>query len=415
MLFHYRGVTIENTKVEAEIEALSIDDAVSLLQKRSISVIDIAEKGQGFSLDPQRMLNDALKQKIKPKDVVIFSRQIATLFEAGVSALKGFRLLAAENENKTLQEQLVGVSNDIESGVSLSDALSRRPLLFSPFYVNMVKSGEETGKLNEVFLYLADFMDREYELNQKIKKALTYPSFVIGTFVLIMVGMLTFVIPKMAALFAEQGATLPLVTRIVLAISDLFVKYGPITFPTLIVLGWLFYRWAQTDEGRHKVDEVKLKTPVFKSLYRQIFLTRLSDNMNTMLSSGVPIVRAIEITADLIENTVHKDLMRRVAKKVQTGTSFSKALYEEPEVPNILVQMVGIGEETGELGYILKNLAVFYKRELDTAIDNVIGLIEPAMIVGLGLGVGILVSAVLLPMYSLSDSITYIAPLIGLA
>jgi type IV pilus assembly protein PilC len=126
-------------------------------------------------------------------------------------------------------------------------------------------------------------------------------------------------------------------------------------------------------------------------------------------------VRAIEITADLIENTVHKELMRRVAKKVQTGTSFSKALYEEKEVPNILIQMVGIGEETGELGYILKNLAVFYKRELDTAIDNIIGLIEPAMIVGLGLGVGVLVSAVLLPMYKLSDSISYIAPILGIA
>jgi type II secretory pathway component PulF len=133
-----------------------------------------------------------------------------------------------------------------------------------------------------------------------------------------------------------------------------------------------------------------------------------------MLTSGVPIVRAIEITADLIENTVHKDLMRRVAKKVQTGTSFSKALYEEPDVPNILIQMVSIGEETGELGYILKNLAVFYKRELDTAIDNIIGLIEPAMIVGLGLGVGVLVSAVLLPMYKLSDSITYINTFIGI-
>lgn len=414
MFFHYHAVTLENVKVEADIDAPTIDDAVSMLQKQGISILDIKEKPEGFSIDSLKRM-DFMKQKIKPKDVVIFSRQVATLFEAGVSALKGFRLLAAENENKTLQEQLIGVSDDIEAGVSLSDALSRRPLLFSPFYVNMVKSGEETGKLNEVFLYLADFMDREYELNQKIKKALTYPAFVIGTFVLIMIGMLTFVIPKMAALFAEQGATLPLVTRLVLGLSNLFVKYGPITFPVLIVSGWFFFRWTKTEEGKHKVDEFMLKMPVFKTLFKQIFLTRLSDNMNTMLTSGVPIVRAIEITSDLIDNTVHKDLMRRVAKKVQTGTSFSKALYEEKEVPNILVQMVSIGEETGELGYILKNLAVFYKRELDTAIDNVIGLIEPAMIVGLGLGVGVLVSAVLLPMYTLSDSISYIGTIIGIA
>lgn len=414
MLFHYSGVNIANAKVEADIEGSSIDDVVAKLQKQGISVVTINEKEREYTLEALQN-SSFFKQKIKPKDVVIFSRQVATLFEAGVSALKGFRLLAQENENKTLQEQLLGVADDIEAGIALSDALSRRPLLFSPFYVNMVKSGEETGKLNEVFLYLADFMDREYELNQKIKKALTYPAFVIGTFFLIMVGMLTFVIPKMAALFAEQGATLPLVTRMVLFVSDLFVKYGPVTFPLLAVAGWFFYRWSKTPEGKHKIDETFLKTPVFKTLFRQIFLTRLSDNMNTMLSSGVPIVRAIEITADLIENSVHQDLMRRVAKKVQTGTSFSKALYEEEEVPNILVQMVSIGEETGELGYILKNLAVFYKRELDTAIDNVIGLIEPAMIVGLGLGVGVLVSAVLLPMYTLSDSISYLETFLSIA
>jgi type IV pilus assembly protein PilC len=414
MLFTYNAVTIENVKTSGEVEASTIDEAAVILQRKSLTIIDIKEKSKGYSLSSFNT-NSLFKQKIKPKDVVIFSRQVATLFEAGVSALKGFRLLAAENENKTLQEQLIGVSDDIEGGISLSDALARRPLLFSPFYVNMVKSGEETGKLNEVFLYLADYMDREYELNQKIKKALTYPEFVVGTFFAIMIGMLTFVIPKMAALFQEQGATLPLVTRIVLAISNLFVKYGPITFPLMIVAGWFFYRWSQTDDGRRTLDEIKLKTPAIKSLYKQIFLTRLSDNMNTMLTSGVPIVRAIEITSDLIENTVHKELMRRVAKKVQTGTSFSKALYEEKEVPSILVQMVSIGEETGELGYILKNLAVFYKRELDTAIDNVIGLIEPAMIVGLGLGVGVLVAAVLLPMYSLSDAISYCLPFLGIA
>jgi type IV pilus assembly protein PilC len=336
---------------------------------------------------------------------VLFSRQVSTLFEAGVSALRAFRLLAQENENKTLQEQIMAVADDIEGGISLSEALSRRPDLFSNFYVNMVKAGEESGKLNEVFLFLADYLDRNYELNQKIKKALTYPSFVIGTFILIMVGMLTFVVPKMAKMFAEEGATLPLVTRIVLFISDLFVKYGPITFPLLAIAGFIFYRWTKTEEGGLAVDEFGLKVPVFNNLIQKIFLQRLADNMNTMLSNGVPIVKSIDITTSILDNRVYKKLMARVSEKVQTGKSFSKALYEEPLVPNILVQMVHIGEETGELAYILKNLASFYRRELDTAIDSMIGLIEPAMIVSLGIGVGVLVSAILLPMYSLSDAI----------
>ncbi len=221
-----------------------------------------------------------------------------------------------------------------------------------------------------------------------------------------MIAMFTFVIPKMAALFADQGAELPTVTRIVLGISNIFVKYWMFAFPAMIIGGWLFYRWAHTPEGKEKVDEVMSELPVIKTLIQRIFLQRLADNMNTMLSSGVPIVRAIDITADVVDNTVYKKLLGRVSQKVQTGTAFSKALYEEPLVPNILIQMVHIGEETGELGYILKNLANFYRRELDTSIDAVIGLIEPAMIVGLGLGVGVLVSAVLLPMYSLSSAIS---------
>lgn len=403
MIFHYTAINQDGTKVEADINGTTIDNAISLLQKKGLSIVDIKEKIEVSGFDFSNL--HLFKQKIHQKDVVIFSRQVATLFEAGVSALKAFRLLAAENDNLALQEQLIGVADDIEGGISLSDALAKRPVLFSTFYVSMVKAGEESGKLNEAFLYLADFMDRDYELRQKVKKALTYPSFVIGTFVVIMIAMFTFVIPKMAALFAEQGAELPMVTQIVLGISNIFVKYWMFAFPTMIVGGWYFYRWSKTTEGKEKIDEFSTKIPVVKTLIQRIFLQRLADNMNTMLSSGVPIVRSIDITADVVDNTVYKKLLARVSQKVQTGTAFSKALYEEPLVPNILVQMVHIGEETGELGYILKNLATFYRRELDTSIDSVIGLIEPAMIVGLGLGVGVLVSAVLLPMYSLSSAI----------
>ncbi len=405
MIFHYTWLNNNGNKEEGDLEATSLDNAIIILQKKGITtILEVAEK-----VDKKNNIIAAtgglFKQKITSKDIVLFSRQVSTLFEAGVSALRAFRLLAQENENKTLQEQIMLVADDIETGVSLSDALSRQPELFSNFYVNMVKAGEESGKLNEVFLFLADYLDRNYELNQKIKKALTYPSFVIGTFFVIMIGMLTFVVPKMAAMFAEEGATLPLVTRIVLFISDLFVKYGPITFPMLAVAWFFIYRWSKTEEGGFIVDTYMLKIPVLKNVVQKIFLQRLADNMNTMLANGVPIVKSIDITTSIMDNRVYKKLMGRVSEKVQSGKSFSKALYEEPLVPNILVQMVHIGEETGELAYILKNLASFYRRELDTAIDSMIGLIEPAMIVSLGIGVGVLVSAILLPMYALSDAI----------
>jgi type IV pilus assembly protein PilC len=224
MLYHYTALGQDGKNTEGDIEGMSLDNAIALLQKRGITIVDIKEKGDGKEDDIFGNIK-LFKKKISTKDVVVFSRQVATLFQAGVSALKAFRLLAEENENETLQEQLMGVANDIEGGVSLSEALTRRPELFSVFYVNMVKAGEESGKLNEVFLFLADYLDRDYEMQQKIKKALTYPSFVIGTFFAIMIGMLTFVIPKMTALFAESGAKLPTVTVVVIFISDLFVKY----------------------------------------------------------------------------------------------------------------------------------------------------------------------------------------------
>ena len=406
MIFHYSWLNANGNKEEADVEATSLDNAILIIQKKGITtILEVKEKIDKKNNALYIIWAKLFKQKIYQKDIVLFSRQVSTLFEAGVSALRAFRLLAQENENKTLQERIMEVADDIETGVTLSDALARRPDLFSNFYVNMVKAGEESGKLNEVFLYLADYLDRDYEMKQKIKKALTYPSFVIGAFILIMVGMLTFVVPKMAAMFAEEGAELPLVTRIVLFISDLFVKYGPVTFPLLGVAYFIFLQWKKTEEGGYTFDEFLLKISVLRNLFQKIFLQRLSDNMNTMLTNGVPIVKAIDITASVIDNKVYKRLVGRVSEKVQTGKSFSKALYEEPLVPNILVQMVHIGEETGELGYILKNLANFYRRELDTAIDSMIGLIEPAMIVSLGIGVGVLVAAILLPMYSLTDAI----------
>ncbi len=405
MIFHYTALGKDGGQnTEGDIDAMSLDNAIALLQKKGLTIVDIHEKGDGKEEDIFGGIS-LFKQKITTKDIVVFSRQVATLFQAGVSALKAFRLLAEENENKTLQEQLMGVANDIEGGISLSEALTKRPELFSVFYVNMVKAGEESGKLNEVFLFLADYLDRDYEMSQKIKKALTYPSFVIGTFVAIMVGMLTFVVPKMTALFAEGGAKLPTVTVVVIFVSNLFVKYWMVSFPIMAFAGFLFYKWSKTDEGSFALDELSTKIPVVKTLQQRIFLQRFSDNMNTMLSNGVPIVKALDITASIIENKIYKAVAVRVSQKVQMGKSLSKALYEEPVVPNILIQMVHIGEETGELGYILKNLAEFYRRELETSIETMIGLIEPAMIVSLGLGVGVLVSAVLLPMYSMSSQI----------
>lgn len=402
MIFNYKCINKDNQPVDGLIESLSLDDALVNLQKRGYVVVSLTER----SINKGIFDSHFFTQKIKEKDLVIFSRQIATLFEAGVGALKAIRLLATENENKKLNEELTEVADDVQAGVSISEAFKKHPEVFTPFYVSMVRAGEESGKLNESFLYLADHLDRNYELNQKIKKAMTYPAFVVGTFILIMSVMFLFVIPKMTAMFIEQQIELPLVTKIILGISSVFVNYGVYTFPLIAVLIWYGLHYISTEEGKRNFDLIKIKIPIIKILYLRIFLARFSDNMHTMLTSGVSIVRSLEITADVVDNVIYKELLMNVSKKVEKGVELSKALYEEPMIPNILVQMVKIGEETGELGYILKNLSNFYKREVDTAIDNVVSLIEPAMIVSLGLAVGFLVSAILLPMYDLSSAIS---------
>ncbi len=405
MFFIYKGYGNDGLEKSGEVEASAHDEAVKLLQEQGIVITLIEEK----PADPNEKISFEVphfaffEKKISQKDIVIFSRQVSTLFEAGVSALKAFLLLAAENPNKTLVRRLMQVADDIQTGLSLSESMSKHPDLFSTFYISMVKAGEESGKLNESFLYLAESLDRDYELREKTKKALTYPIFVIGVFVVILLGMFSFVIPKMAALFDDKDK-LPAITRVMLNISE-FVTGNIILIGVFGVVFIIGIRWyTKTKAGSYLIDKTSTRLPGIKDLVQKIFLARLSDNMNTMLTSGVPIVRSIEITADVVENIIYHDLLFRVSDKVQNGLTFSQALGEEPDVPKILTQMAAIGEETGQLGYILKSLASFYKREVDSSIESTIGLIEPIMIVTMGLMVSILVMAIMLPVFSLAES-----------
>ncbi len=409
MLFIYKGLNHEAAELSGEVESTDYDSAIKELQSRGIVVTSLSQKDgvkgsnplKGFKFEMPAILGGG----IKPKDIVIFSRQIATLFEAGVSALKAFLLLSAENENKTLARVLISVSDDIQSGLSLSKSMAKQPKLFTQFYISMVEAGEESGKLNQAFLYLADYLDRDYELREKIKKALTYPKLVMGVFGVILYAMFTFVVPKLAGLFAENDATLPVVTRVILSISNVLKDNMAIMVPLFIGMFVGISWYLGTPAGKRQSDILKTRLPAINKLTQRIFLARFSDNMNTMLSSGVPILRSLEITSNTVDNYVYKELLERVAMKVQNGKALSDALADEKgTVPNILVQMTKIGEETGQLGYILKNLATFYKREVDIAIEGVIGLIEPIMIVGMGLMVGVLVVGILLPIFSLAQS-----------
>lgn len=402
MLFKYHALDEKGLERTGSVEALSMDVAVSTLQRRNLIVSSIEPEAEKkfFSTD------FSFFQHVSNKDIVILSRQIATLFEAQVSALRVFRLLASEVDNKLLAEILTAVSDDLQGGSPISKALERHPKVFSSFYVNMVRAGEESGKLSTTFGYLADYLDRTYEVTSKAKNALIYPAFVITVFFAVMGLMLTIVIPKISAILLDSGQKVPLYTQIVIGVSNFLVHYGFFIVIALFIGGVFSYRSLQTPEGRLMFDSIKLDIPYLGELYEKLYLSRIADNFATMLASGVPVVEAISITAAVVESPTYETLLREVGEDVKGGASISDALSRHAEIPGIMTAMVRVGEETGELGSILGTLAKFYQREVSTAVDTLVDLIEPLMIVLLGLGVGILLAAVLIPIYNLAGSIS---------
>lgn len=400
MLFKYKSIDDKGINKEGEIDASSRDMAISGLQRRGFIVLSIKEADEKNSIFDLSFFN-----KVSNKDVVVLSRQIATLFGAQVSALKAFSMLSANAENKLLGKKLNQISDDLQAGLSISSALAKHPDVFSDFYVNMVKVGEETGKLTDTFLHLADYLDRQYALTSKTKNALIYPAFVIFTFFAVMIMMFTVVIPKIGDIIKSSGVVLPLYTKIILGISDVIVNYGFFFLIGFIAFGIWVWRLASTESGKNYIDKKRLKLPAVGDLYKKMFLSRIADNLDTMLSSGVPVVKSIAVTGDVVGSVVYRNILKDVEQAVKSGSSLSKAFEKYPEeMPGIMVQMVKVGEETGQLGPILKTLSDFYRREVDNAIDTLVGMIEPAMIVVLGFGVGILLVSVLMPIYDMTGT-----------
>jgi len=404
MLFKYEAITNIGEKKTGSVDASTKDLAIVAIQRRGLIVSSIKEDvGNNGILGNLPFFGQS---KVSMKDVVIMSRQISTLFESQVSALKAFNLLAENTPNKSLVLVLNKVSEDIKAGVTISDAMSKHKEVFSDFYVNMVKSGEESGKLTQTFSYLADYLDRQYQLTSKTKNALIYPGFVIGVFLLVMIMMFTFIVPKLAAIIKESGVAIPLSTKIIMGISNIFVSYWIIMVVVTLAIVIYLVSFSRTLSGQMYFDRLKINIPVFKNIYIKLYLSRISDNMDTMLSSGIPIVRSIELTGAVVDNLIFENILKDVAFSVKSGSSLSDAFSKHPEIPSILSGMIRVGEETGSIGNILKTLGKFYAREVNEAVDTLVGLIEPVMIVMLGIGVGVLLSAILMPIYDIAGGIS---------
>lgn len=401
MLFNYKSITNTGEKKFGVIDAANKNSALLALQNRGLIISSIKEGDVKKSI-----FNITFKLgNISNKDILVMSRQISTLFESQVSVLKAFNLIALNTENKSLVTILDQVGEDIKAGNTISQSLAKHPKVFSDFYVNMVKSGEESGELTKTFSYLAEYLDRQYQLTSKTKNALIYPAFVIGVFFLVMMLMFTFIIPKLAVLITESGQEIPFFTGIIMGISSFIVHYG--LFLLLgVSIGVVFLtKYLKTPVGRMYFDTLKISMPVFGNIYTKLYLSRISDNLDTMLSSGIPVVRALELTADVVGNRVYENILKNVANTVKSGGSLSDGFSKYKEIPAVMSGMIRVGEETGSVGGILKTLGRFYGREVNEAVDTMVGLIEPIMIVMLGLGVGILLSSILMPIYNIAGGI----------
>lgn len=401
MLFNYKAVTKTGEEREGSIDGSSIDNAILTLQKQDLVIVEIKPSIEASK--PRGKLS--LFGGVKLKDVVVLSQQLSTLISANVPILTTLRLVASETESPALQKILTEVVDDVQGGTPISTALGKHPDAFSPFYVSLVKASEESGRLPETLKFLAEYLERSYKLTQKAKNALVYPIFVIVVFALVMILMLVLVIPQLSAILLEAGQKIPIFTRVIISSSQFLVDYGVLLLFLVIVLGIVLWQYGKTKSGKLSFDRFKLTIPYLGVLYRKIYLSRITDNLNMMLESGIPVVRSIEVSADVVGNQVYRDALLQSAEAVKSGQALSEAFAFHSEFPSIMSQMARIGEETGKLDYVLKTLSRFYTQEVESTIDLLVGLIEPVLIVVLGLGVAILLAGILLPIYSLTGAL----------
>ena len=400
MKFVYQARTPEGESRDGVIEARSLESAVEILQRGNLIIVDVRQADGLASIFTRRF---KFFERVPQRDVVIFSRQLSTLFQAKVPLMQSLRTLASETENVTFRDAIGGILEDVSGGASLSQAFGRFPHIFGEFYVNLVRAGEESGKLEDVFMYLADYLERSYALTSKARNSLIYPAFIFVAFIGVIIVMLVVVIPRLTDIFKDLGQELPFYTRAIIAVSDFLQHWGLLVLLFLVVGAVVFWRFFLTEQGRELWDELKLRTPLVGGLLKKIYLSRMTDNLATLILAGIPIIRALQITADVVANRVYTKIILDASESVKAGNTISYSFEKYSEVPPLITQMIKIGEESGKLDFILKSAAGFYRRDVDNLLDNFVSLIEPALIIMLGLGVGVLVIAVLVPLYNLSS------------
>ena len=396
--FKYRANDQKGQTKVGFVEADNLEIATDTLKDTGLMIVSIEpEAGGGLLAFEIPFFN-----KVPIKEIVIFSRQFSVLMGAKVPIFKGLQTVAKQTQHKVLKKRLLSIADEVESGTSLSMAMAKYPEVFGNFFVNMIKSGETTGRLEEVMNYLADQMEKDYDLTSRIKGAMTYPAVVMSGLVIIGYIMMAFVVPKMTATLTESGAKLPWTTVTLIAVSSFFQHYaiqigiGSVLF--IAALQW----YIRTPKGKVIWDSLILYLPVFGLLLQRIYLVRFTQSFGTLLTGGVDIPASLEVCADIVGNAKYRDMIIRTKKEVTDGNSLTTIFAKEKSIPIMVSQMLAVGEETGRLDAVLAKMTEFYTRELQQLVSNLVAAIEPIIMLIMGGAVGIMVAAIMLPMYSMA-------------
>jgi type II secretory pathway component PulF len=402
MRFIFKAKDADGKVKEGIVDAMTQEVAVQVLQKSGMIPVSVEREDAGNSFVKSfRKIWESVTQK----ELVVLFRQLATLVDAKVSLVSGLSAIEAQTENKYLRIILKEMVADINDGMTFSEALAKHPETFSVLTVNIVKAGEISGSLRESITYVANSVEKSYQLSAKVKAALYYPSFVLGVAGIIGFIVISYILPKLATVIRDMNVALPWYTKAMLALGDFMSQYWWVVVLLFIgIIGSVAY-YVKSDVGRKEWERLQLKMPVFGFLLRYVYLSRLADTLSTLLTRGIPMVRALIITGDVVGNTVFKSILLRSADEVKSGGAISTIFSRSEDIPPVVTQMVRIGEETGKLGEVLEGTAKFYDQEVDYVTKSLASLLEPILIVGLGIGVGILVVSIILPIYNIAGQL----------
>ncbi len=398
-VYVWEGRSRKGTMERGEISAAN-EAAVRLaLRRQQIQAIKIEAKPK----DILKGLKFSRRKKVKEKDIVVFTRQFATMIDAGLPLVQCLEILASQQDNATLKEVLLKVKADVEAGSTFADALRKHPTVFNELFCNLVTAGETGGILDTILNRLAAYIEKSMNLKKKVKGAMVYPIAVLAIAMVVVVGMLVFVIPVFQKMFADMGGTLPAFTQMVIDLSDFMRRYFLLVGAVLAALYFVFQRYYKTEKGQETIDALLLKLPIFGSLIRKVAIAKFTRTLGTMLSSGVPILEGLDIVARTAGNKIIEKAILKTKMSIGEGKTIAEPLGASGVFPPMVVQMISVGESTGALDSMLSKIADFYDDEVDAGVAALTSLLEPLLMVFLGTAIGAIVVAMYLPIFQMAS------------